>query len=107
MKKFNRDAQNITPETLPELDSFIKRFNATENDSEKIKILLMSEDFLKLELDSDHTSFMFCGLNETLTWIIDNDNETIFSLDSFDDYIGYTDLLVDLLGAVGIESKPC
>lgn len=90
--------------TIKEAKEIAKSYNKIKTDYKRLEFLKENQGKLKVVLDNDCTMVEF-DLDE-----IDEDfQDTIaeIELNSFDDYHGWTDAIVELFQFAGIKAEQC
>jgi len=82
--------------------NFIEVFNQCISDRERIMLVLANKHTVKLMLDNDQTIVMFKDLD--FDELSDECQEMINSM-SFNSWLGWSDLIFDLLKEIGVEAE--
>ncbi len=79
------------------MSKLIEEFNKLENDKARWGFVLVHKSKLRLSLDNDDTMVIDDSASE--------DDENNYG--SFDDYVGWSDGVITLLKAIGLDADSC
>ncbi len=79
------------------MSKLIEEFNSLENDKARWGFVLAHKSKLRLELDNDDTMVIDDNASD--------DDENNYG--SFDDYVGWSDGVITLLNAIGLDADSC
>ena len=79
------------------MSKLIEEFNKLENDKSKWGFVLAHKSKLRLSLDNDDTMVIDDNASE------DDENNHA----SFDDYVGWSNGVITLLNAIGLDADSC
>tara|TARA_R110000772_G_scaffold260261_1_gene378179 strand:- start:359 stop:598 length:240 start_codon:yes stop_codon:yes gene_type:complete len=79
------------------MSKLIEDFNKLENDKARWGFVLASKSKLRLSLDNDDTMVIDDNASE--------DDENNYG--SFDNYVGWSDGVITLLNAIGLDADSC
>ena len=79
------------------MSKLIEDFNKSEDDKARWGFVLANKSKLRLSLDNDDTMVIDDNASE--------DDENNYG--SFDDYVGWSDGVITLLNAIGLDADSC
>ena len=84
------------------MSSMIKEFKNLKNDKARWEWLIIHKDQgLRLELDNDDTTLIDTTIDP------DGVDDSVEYYASFDSYVGWSEGVIDLLQAIGIDAESC